>query len=194
MFKTSGRQLLVYSATFVIYTATFIIRKKRVRGCGRGGGGGRVIGLPFSLLRYFSNTKNMFSKQAGTCFWVYSATFVTETMHFQKSRGSISGRLLFSLFRYFCHLDTCMSKSRETLLFSYLFTFAIWKHVCSNQEGGCFCNIKNVCLKQAGGCFLVYWLTFSYEIYKNFHEVCFLNGCSLVYLANYIKLTRTADF
>ena len=40
MFKTSGRQLLVYSATFVIYTATFIIRKKRVRGCGGGGGGG----------------------------------------------------------------------------------------------------------------------------------------------------------
>ena len=33
-----------------------------------------------------------------------------------------------------------------------------------------------------------------YELYENFREICFLNGCSLVYLANYIKLLRTATF
>ena len=32
------------------------------------------------------------------------------------------------------------------------------------------------------------------KFYTNFSERCFLNGCALVYLANYIKLLRTAAF
>ena len=58
---------------------------------------------------------------------------------------------------------------------------------------GYFCNMKHVCSKQAGDCFLVYLLSTSiillkyiyYGFYNNFREGCLLNGCSLVYLANY---------
>ena len=62
-----------------------------------------------------------------------------------------------------------------------------------------FCNMKNVSSKQARSCFnlliiIILLKCFSYEFYKNFHERCFLNGCSLVYLSNYIKLLRTAAF
>ena len=60
-----------------------------------------------------------------------------------------------------------------------------------------FVTRKHVCSKQEGGCFLVYSLLtsiillkcFYYEFFKNFRERCFL-----VFLANYIKLLRTAAF
>ena len=35
---------------------------------------------------------------------------------------------------------------------------------------------------------------FYYEFCRNFRQRCFLNGCSLVYLANYIKFLPTAAF
>ena len=95
--------------------------------------------------------------------------------------------------------NVCSKQTRNCLLV-YSVTFVIWNMcVQIKREGlllslfGYFCNTKNVCSKQAGGCFLVYLLSICiiplkyiyYGFYNNFCEGCFLNGCSLVYLANY---------
>ena len=59
---------------FKARSAPFVIRKinaknkRGVRGWGRWWGGGGGGGLTFSLLGYFFNTKNAYSKQAGVDF------------------------------------------------------------------------------------------------------------------------------
>ena len=86
--------------------------------------------LLFYLFGYFSNTKNVRSKQAGGCFSIYLGTFLI-----QKRVFKTSGRLLFNLFGYFSNTKKCVFKTSGRLLFNLF---------------GYFCNTKNVCSKQAG--------------------------------------------
>ena len=44
-----------------------------------------MSGLFFNLFGFFSNTKNVSSKEKENCFLVYSATFVTRKMYVQNN-------------------------------------------------------------------------------------------------------------
>ena len=104
-----------------------------------------------------------------------------------------------------------MFKTSGRLLWSLLIYFCNTKHVCSKRVRDCLCNTKKcmfktsarLLLQQEARVFKTYGrLLFSppvhqllvsiillkcfyYEFYKNLREWCFLNGYSLIYLANY---------
>ena len=102
----------------------------------------------------------------------------------------------------------CVQNKRKGAL---KFIKLLLQHVCSKQARDCFCNTRKCMFKTSGRILLqqearvfktygrllfsppVHQLSvsiillkyFYYEFYKNFREWCFLNGYSLIYLANY---------
>ena len=115
VFKTSGKLLLVYAATFAIWKkcgggGTFLIQKIGVQNKG---------GLVFSLSSYFYNMKNVCLKKQGLLLsllsYVYLSTFVIQK-HVCWNQGEVCC-LFYCLFTYFCNSETCVFKSSRRLLF-----------------------------------------------------------------------------
>ena len=126
----------------------------------------------------------MFVQKHGVLLLVYQAKFIKLLLHVFKT----SGGLIFSLFSYFCNTKRVCSNQPRGCFLVYSVTFVIQNMAVQNKREAAFVIQKMYVQNKQEECFY-------YKFYKNFSQRYFLNSCSLVYLANYIKLFyKTADY